>query len=113
MVRRRSFTPFGEVQPYSEFAISLSQTLTTRWLAMIPPLFGLPTGSSLCLVGHLQKEKRKQTASKYNIEESIYFNLCETIAKHGHCPSRYINYTLTDYSGQNFPQYSSIITSQK
>lgn len=79
---------------------------------MIPPLFGLPTGSSLCLVGYLQKEKRKQTASKYNIEESIYFNLCEAIAKHGHCPSRY-NYTHTDYNVRNFPQCSSVVISQK
>lgn len=88
--QKEELYPFGEVQPYSEFAISLSQTLATRWLAMIPPLFGMPTGSSLCLVGYLQKEKKKQAASKYNIEESIYFNLCEAVAKHGHCPSRYI-----------------------
>lgn len=79
-------TLFGEVQPYSEFAICLSQTLAARWLAMIPPLFGLPAGSSLFLVAYLQEEKGKQTASKYNIEVSVFSFISEAIAKHDHCP---------------------------
>lgn len=60
MVRRSNFTPFGEVEPYSEFAICLVQTLAARQLAMIPLLFGLPTGSSLYFIGYLEEERGKK-----------------------------------------------------
>lgn len=56
MIRGSNFTPFGEVEPYSEFAVCLVQTLATRQLAMIPLLFGSPTGSSLYLISYLEEE---------------------------------------------------------
>lgn len=54
-----------------DFAVCLSQTLATRCWAMMPPLFGLPVGSSLYLVGCLLEGKGKETASKYNAEVGI------------------------------------------
>lgn len=65
-----------------EFAICLSQILATIWLAMVPPLFGLSTGSNLYLLGYLQKEKRKETASKYSLEVRVLSFISEAIAKY-------------------------------
>lgn len=73
VVRGRNFTPFGEVEPYSEFAVCLIQTLATRQLAMIPLLFGLPTGSSVYLISYLEEERGKETASKYNTEVNVIY----------------------------------------
>jgi len=55
-----------------KFAVCLSQTLATRWWAMmLLPLFSLPGGSSLYLMGYLPEGKGKETASKYSTEVSI------------------------------------------